>query len=53
MELDDWAIINTESGRIENYVRWDGNTETWPLPEGTYAKRRSEIDISRFPPKPE
>ncbi len=34
-------------------VRWDGNTETWPLPEGTYAVRRSEINLNSLPLSPE
>jgi hypothetical protein len=46
MEIDDWAIINKEGNWIEMVIRWDGNTETWPLPEGTYAVKRSEVDYS-------
>lgn len=53
MEIDDWAIINQEHNWIEMVIRWDGNTETWPLPEGTYAVRRSEVDYSKIQPKPE
>ena len=53
MEIDDWAIINKEGNFIEMVIRWDGNTETWPLPEGTYAVRRSEVDYSKIQPKPE
>ena len=53
MEIDDWAIINKEGNFIEMVIRWDGNTETWPLPEGTYAVRRSELDYSKIQPKPE
>jgi hypothetical protein len=46
MEIDDWAIINKEGNFVEMVIRWDGNTETWPLPEGTYAVKRSEVDYS-------
>jgi hypothetical protein len=53
MEIDDWAIINTAGGWLEMVVRWDGNTETWPLPEGTYAVRRSEINLDSLPLSPE
>jgi len=53
MEIDDWAIINQEHNWIEMVIRWDGNTETWPLPEGTYAVKRSELDYSKIQPKPE
>jgi hypothetical protein len=53
MEIDDWAIINTAGGWIEMVIRWDGNTETWPLPEGTYAVRRSEINLDSLPLNPE
>jgi hypothetical protein len=53
MEIDDWAIINTAGGWLEMVVRWDGNTETWPLPEGTYAIRRSEINLDSLPLSPE
>ena len=53
MEIEDWAIINTAGGWVEMVIRWDGNTETWPLPEGTHAVRRSELDLSALPPKPE
>jgi hypothetical protein len=53
MEIDDWAIINTAGGWLEMVVRWDGNTETWPLPEGTYAVRRSEINLNSLPLSPE
>jgi hypothetical protein len=53
MEIDDWAIINTAGGWIEMVIRWDGNTETWPLPEGTYAVRRSEINLDVLPLHPD
>jgi hypothetical protein len=53
MEIDDWAIINTAGGWLEMVVRWDGNTETWPIPEGTYAVRRSEINLDSLPLSPE
>lgn len=53
MEIDDWAIINEKHGWLEMVIRWDGNTETWPLPEGTYAIRRNEVDISTLPVNPE
>ena len=53
MEIDDWAIINKEGNWIEMVIRWDGNTETWPLPEGTYAVKRNELDYSTINEKPE
>jgi hypothetical protein len=53
MEIDDWAIINTAGGWIEMVIRWDGNTETWPLPEGTYAVKRNEADFSKIKYKPQ
>jgi hypothetical protein len=53
MEIDDWAIINTAGGWLEMVVRWDGNTETWPIPEGTYAVRRSEINLDSLPLSPD
>jgi hypothetical protein len=46
MEIDDWLIVNSETHEVEMGIRWDGNTETWPLPEGTYAVKRSEVDYS-------
>jgi hypothetical protein len=48
MEIDDWAIINKEGNFVEMVIRWDGNTETWPLPEGTYAVKRNEADFSKI-----
>jgi hypothetical protein len=53
MEIDDWAIINKEGNWIEMVIRWDGNTETWPLPENTYAVKRSEVDFSKIKYKPQ
>jgi hypothetical protein len=53
MEIDDWAIINTGGGWLEMVVRWDGNTSTWQPPEGTYAVRRSEMDLSTLPLHPD
>jgi hypothetical protein len=53
MEIDDWAIINKEGNWIEMVIRWDGNTETWPLPEGTYAVKRKDLDYSTINEKPE
>ena len=53
MEIDDWAIINSTGGWLEMVIRWDGNTETWPLPEGTYAVRRSEINLDSLPLSPD
>jgi hypothetical protein len=53
MEIDDWAIINKEGNWIEMVIRWDGNTETWPLPEGTYAVKRNEADFSKIKYKPQ
>jgi len=53
MEIDDWLIVNSETHEVEMGIRWDGNTETWPLPEGTHAVRRSELDYSKIQPKPE
>ena len=53
MEIDDWAIINEESNLIEMVVRWNGDTEIWPLPEGTYAVKRSEVDFSKIQYKPQ
>jgi hypothetical protein len=34
-------------------MSWDGNTGTWPLPEGTYAVKRNEADFSKIKYKPE
>jgi hypothetical protein len=48
MKIDDWAIINKEGNWIEMVIRWDGNAETWPLPEGTYAVKRNEADFSKI-----
>jgi len=48
MEIDDWAIINKEGNFVEMVIRWDGNTETWPLPEGMYAVKRNEADFSKI-----
>lgn len=52
MEIDDWAIISSEHNWIEMVIRWDGNTETWSLPEETYAVKRSEVDFSKITYKP-
>jgi len=46
---EEFTAANT---RIEK-IRWDGNTETWPLPEVAYAVRRNELDCSKIQPKPE
>ena len=53
MEIDDWAIINTEGGWLEMVVRWDGNYQTWQPPEGTYAIRRSEANLNFLPLHPD
>ena len=53
MEIDDWAIINSTGGWLDGVVRWDGNTSTWQPPEGTYAVRRSEINLSVLPLHPD
>jgi hypothetical protein len=53
MEIEDWAIINKKENWIEMVVRWDGNPKTWPLPKGTYAVKRSELDYSTINEKPE
>ena len=53
MEIDDWFIVNSETNEIEMGIRWDGNTTTWPLPEGTYAVKRSEADYSIIKEKPQ
>jgi len=53
MEIDDWAIINKEGNFVEMVIRWDGNTEKCPLPEGTYAVKRKDLDHSTINEKPE
>jgi hypothetical protein len=53
MEIDDWLIVNSETHEVEMGIRWDGNTETWPLPEGTYAVKRNEADFSKIKYKPQ
>jgi hypothetical protein len=42
--IDDWVILDGES--IENMIRWNGSTQTWPLPEGRIAIKRNEFDFS-------
>lgn len=42
--IDDWVILDGES--IENMIRWNGSTQTWPLPEGRVAIKRNEFDFS-------
>jgi formylglycine-generating enzyme required for sulfatase activity len=51
--IDDWLIVNLETHEVEMGVRWDGNTETWPLPAGTYAVKRKDADFSIVKYKPE
>ena len=53
MDIDDWLIVNSETHEVEMGIRWDGNTETWPLPEGTYAVKRNEVDFSKIKYKPQ
>jgi len=53
MEINDWLIVNSETHEVEMGIRWDGNTTTWPLPEGTYAVKRSEADFSKIKYKQE
>lgn len=40
--VDDWIIFMDK--QIINTIRWDGDTATWPLPEGATAVRRSEFN---------
>ena len=42
--IEDWVILDGES--IENMIRWNGSTQTWPLPEGRIAIKRNEFDFS-------
>jgi hypothetical protein len=53
MQIDDWLIVNSETHEVEMGIRWDGNTETWPLPEGTYAVKRKDLDYSTINEKPQ
>jgi hypothetical protein len=34
MTIDNWAMINVETNRVDSVVVWDGNLETWAPPEG-------------------
>lgn len=34
MEVQGWAVIDSATGIVISVVVWDGNTETWPPPEG-------------------
>jgi len=47
-----YAIIDNAGGWLITLVRWDGNTQTWEPPAGTYAVIASEIDIDSLPPNP-
>lgn len=47
-----YAVIDTVGGWLVNLVVWDGNTETWSPPEGTYAIKLDEINITALPSKP-
>lgn len=44
MNLQPYAIINSETHIVENAVLWDGNTETWHPPAGFYAVALEDIN---------
>lgn len=48
-----YAILAENGGWLVNLVMWDGNTENWSTPAGTYAVKASEIDFKSLPPNPE
>ena len=48
-----YAIINEQGGWLENLVVWNGDTNSWQPPAGTYAVLVSEIDLSALPQKPQ
>lgn len=48
-----YAIINEQSGWLENLVVWNGDTNSWQPPAGTYAVLVSEIDLSTLPQRPQ
>lgn len=50
--MQTYAIIVNDGGWLYSIVDWDGNTQTWEPPVGTYAVLASEIDINNLPPKP-
>ena len=52
MDIDDWLIVNSETHEVEMGIRWDGKTN-WPLPEGTYAVKRKDLDYSTINEKPQ
>ena len=50
--METYAIIDDGGGWLVNLVVWDGNTQTWQPPAGTYAVLASTIDINSLPPNP-
>lgn len=50
--MNTYAIIENAGGWLVNLVLWDGNSESWTPPAGTYAVLASSIDINNLPPNP-
>lgn len=46
-----YAIIDEANSRLINLIVWDGDTNKWQPPEGTVAKKASEVDFSLLTPE--
>jgi hypothetical protein len=47
-----YVIIDSIGGWFVNIVVWDGNTNVWQPPAGTYAVPATEVDFRSLPNNP-